>query len=121
MNLVRSLFLPSLVSLVVGCSSDGGEPAPKPECDANGGTVTGTIRFGGDPRPKALALFRRAPEDTPLQVMAEETGTYQVELDAGAWLVDGEDGAYCKTSKPASVTVEACGSHTVDLELDCVL
>lgn len=104
---------------LMGCASDDGTTAPT--CTSDTGTVTGTIRYGGESRGKALALIRQTAGETPLQVMADESGVYEVELDAGAWLIDGEDGAYCKTTKSSPVTVAPCGVVTVDLELDCVL
>ena len=118
-----------LVVLLVACGGDvepnvtatagsGGQ-----SCQSTQGSLDGDIfQMGADePQAGALALLRQMADDTPLQVQADANGHYQVMLEAGAWLVDGEDGPYCATTASTPVTVEACGEHTIDLQLECVL
>jgi hypothetical protein len=127
-GLLRWCWLAVPVLLTLACSDDetdgsgtGGGGAAA--CTSTEGELQGDIYRSGDPapRPNALALLRQAPDDVPLQVQADDSGHYTVTLETGDWLVDGQDGDYCETLDSTTVTIEPCGAHTQDIQVECVL
>ena len=105
-------------------SSSTGEPA----CTDTHGTLAGSVYDGAppgepnsSPAPKALIHLSQMVGETPLTAMADDQGHYEVPLEAGDWMVGGDDGTGCKTTKDVSAHLEACQTTTVDLVLDvCV-
>lgn len=94
------------------------------DCGATTGTLEGHVyRYAlpGDPASSpagaGIVYLRRAASDTPLQAMADGSGAYQVELDAGSWLVGGEH-QNCSSSSDVTAPVAACATTTLDVVLD---
>ena len=93
-------------------------------CSSTTGSLEGRVHryaLPGDPASSpavsAIVYLRRTATETPLQAMADETGAYAVELEAGAWLVGGEQ-QNCSSSSDATASVVACATTTLDVVLD---
>jgi hypothetical protein len=98
-------------------------------CTMTTGFLVGTVGLfepTGGPNhvdaPYALVQLRRAPEDEPLNAMANDVSRYEVELQPGMWIVGGESAdGYCTTFLPETVLVEVCDTTDHELVLEaCV-
>lgn len=98
-------------------------------CTQTTGMLTGAVTLFEPPggpsslsAPEALIELRRAPEDAPLNAMADDQGNYTVELPEGMWIVGGESAdGYCTTFQPQTASIMPCETTTLDVVLEaCV-
>ena len=107
-----------------GTAAAAGPGSTGSECHDSRGTLTGAAyRYAAPgepssaPAPDAIVLLRHTPADTPLQGMADAQGEFAIELEAGDWLVGGEQ-ENCSSSKDIATKLDPCGTSTVELVLD---
>jgi hypothetical protein len=129
---MRRLTLLPLVLLLLGCGSDsepsasGGGGGATTSCVATSGTLSGDAlipgsAIGGADQAADNAILNLTPSggDT-IQAMADAAGHFEVELEAGTWTVSAEHTDQCFTAAAQSVTISACATTQLDLELsDC--
>ena len=112
------LTLPLICCTGQGSDGDTG-------CATATGTVSGTVYLGEDISTTAgYARLSFQPETgTVMEVLADSDGRFDSAIEVGDWVVTAEsqDG-YCASSEATSLSVKACGTHTVDLHTDaCIL
>ena len=106
-------------------SSSSGAPCTKTTGDLHGAVAIGAAPGppNSQPAPLALVQLRQMPGDSPILAMADDHGSYSVELAAGSWIVGGESAdGYCQASMMQTVEVIACASAEITVVLDeCIL
>ncbi len=111
---------------VGGGSAAGG--AGGTMCTSTKGTLSGTVYLNALPdQPNSMiapnatvdfVLSPGGPDATVLHGQADEFGKFEVEIDAGTWLVGGDDGSGCINSQPVTVTLDACSVEPIQIVLD---
>ncbi|MDP6934157.1 MAG: hypothetical protein QGG40_14625, partial [Myxococcota bacterium] len=106
-------------------SCTGRNPAGDTGCATATGTVSGKVYLGEDISTTAgyARLSFQPVIGTVMEVLADSDGRFSSAIEVGDWTVTAEsqDG-YCASSEATSLSVKACGTHTVDLHADaCIL
>lgn len=104
-------------------SSNGGGGSGGGACTSSQGTLEGTAyRFEGPPNGEIAAgasvVILSAPGATPLYGETDEAGHFSIPLDAGEWIIGGEDTTGCQTYMPVTIQLDPCEVETLDLVLD---
>lgn len=104
------------------CGSGGGGGSA---CASTLGKIEGTTYLFGAPGEPSSQLapgvdvqIYTTPDVPPLIGKADDQGHFSIELEAGTYLIVGNDNAGCESSQPIEVTLDACETETFDLVLD---
>ena len=89
------------------------------------GTLEGNIYYWAEPgKPdsepagNALVTLRKSQQDTPILGNSDDGGHFSITLEAGGWLVGGQDDGGCLSESLQMVTLAACGLEKLVLVLD---
>ena len=111
-----------------GGAGGGGGAGGSASCTSTKGTISGTVyRWSapGNPDSEIAAganidflLSPGGPDATLLHGQADQDGHYSVEIDAGTWILGGDDGGGCINTESVTVTLDPCGTEQADVVLD---
>ena len=92
------------------------------DCDRTTGTVDVVLMGAWGESYEEAADVTIQPEGEDAYRVATQGSAVSIELEAGEYLISMEKNASaCLTFEPVALTVRACGSHAVELEVDCPL
>ena len=92
------------------------------DCERTTGTVDVVLMGAWGESYEEAADVTIQPEGEDGYRVATQGASVSVELEAGDYVISMEKNASaCLTFEPVALTVRACGSHSVELEVDCPL
>lgn len=110
----------ALLLLLQACGRGPSDTAA--DCDRTTGMVDIVLMGAWGDSYEAAADVTIQPEGEDGYRVATQGSSVSVELEAGDYLISMEKNASaCLTFEPVALTVRACGSHSVELEVDCPL
>ena len=110
----------SALLLLTACGSGASDTAA--DCRHTAGRVDIVLMGAWGDSYEEAADVTIQPEGEDGYRVATQGSSVSVELEAGDYLISMEKNASaCLTFEPVALTVRACGSHSVELEVDCPL
>ena len=106
--------------MLQACGSDGADTAG--DCPRTTGSVSVVLMGSWGVAYEDASDITIQPEGEDAYRVATQGSSVSVDLEAGEYLISMEKNtSACLTFEPVALTVFACGSHAVELEVDCPL
>lgn len=133
--MLRRQCLAVLVSAVLGgcaddvtveASQDAEQKKAEETCNGTRGTISGSVfLFGTPPDPNAEVagpeieiVLGRTDGTDELRTRVDAEGRYEVLLEAGTWVIGGDDNYGCFPAEPIIVNLDACATVEQTVVLD---